>query len=128
MDRKGTPASPATALASRVLPVPGGPTSSTPLGMRAPREIYFLGSFRNSTISWSSSFSSSAPATSSKVVFLSLSVSVRVWAEPNLAILSGPMPPPWALATRKYHISPKTTATSRKGSSSSSQLVRMGSG
>jgi len=33
MEKKGTPASPATALASSVLPVPGGPTSSTPLGM-----------------------------------------------------------------------------------------------
>lgn len=31
----GTPASPATALASSVFPVPGGPLSSTPLGMRA---------------------------------------------------------------------------------------------
>ncbi len=37
MEKNGTPASPATALASRVLPVPGGPTSSTPLGMWAPR-------------------------------------------------------------------------------------------
>jgi hypothetical protein len=36
-DRKnGTPASPATARASRVLPVPGGPYSSTPLGILAP--------------------------------------------------------------------------------------------
>ena len=34
--KKGTPASPATALAKRVLPVPGGPTSNTPLGIRAP--------------------------------------------------------------------------------------------
>ena len=33
MDRNFTPASPATALASSVLPVPGGPTSSTPLGI-----------------------------------------------------------------------------------------------
>ena len=35
-DRKGTPASPATARAMRVLPVPGGPTSRMPFGMRAP--------------------------------------------------------------------------------------------
>ena len=41
MDRKWTPASPATALAMRVLPVPGGPTSSTPLGMRAPKLVNF---------------------------------------------------------------------------------------
>ena len=41
MDRNFTSASPATALASRVLPVPGGPTSSTPLGMWAPKFRYF---------------------------------------------------------------------------------------
>ena len=34
--KNGTPASPARARASKVLPVPGGPYSSTPLGMRAP--------------------------------------------------------------------------------------------
>ena len=34
--RNGTRASPATARASRVLPVPGGPTISTPLGPTAP--------------------------------------------------------------------------------------------
>ena len=34
--KNGTLASPATARASSVLPVPGGPTSSTPLGMRPP--------------------------------------------------------------------------------------------
>ena len=32
MEKKGTPASPATALAKSVLPVPGGPTSKTPFG------------------------------------------------------------------------------------------------
>ena len=67
MEKKGTPASPETALASRVLPVPGGPTSSTPLGMRAPRAMNFSGSLRNSTTSWSSCLASSTPATSSKV-------------------------------------------------------------
>ena len=36
MDRKPTPDSPATARAKRVLPVPGGPTKSTPLGTFAP--------------------------------------------------------------------------------------------
>ena len=35
--KNGTAASPATALASSVLPVPGGPTRSTPRGTRAPR-------------------------------------------------------------------------------------------
>ena len=39
MDRKAVSASPATALASSVLPVPGGPTSSTPLGICAPSSV-----------------------------------------------------------------------------------------
>ena len=42
-DRNGTPASPATARAMSVLPVPGGPTSRTPLGMRAPISANSLG-------------------------------------------------------------------------------------
>ena len=46
MEKKGTSASPATALASRVLPVPGGPTSSSPLGMLAPMALYLSGSWR----------------------------------------------------------------------------------
>ncbi len=37
IEKNGTWASPATARASSVLPVPGGPVSSTPLGMVAPR-------------------------------------------------------------------------------------------
>ena len=36
IEKKGTPASPATARASSVLPVPGGPISSTPFGTRPP--------------------------------------------------------------------------------------------
>ncbi len=36
IERKVTPASPATARASRVLPVPGGPISRMPRGRRAP--------------------------------------------------------------------------------------------
>ena len=44
-------ASPATARASSVLPVPGGPTSSTPFGIRPPMLVYFFGVLRNSTIS-----------------------------------------------------------------------------
>ena len=43
-DTNGTPASPATARAMRVLPDAGGPTSSTPLGMRAPICLNFAGS------------------------------------------------------------------------------------
>lgn len=59
----GTPASPATALASIVLPVPGGPIRSAPLGILAPNSVYLSGYFKKSTISVSSSFASSTPAT-----------------------------------------------------------------
>ncbi len=69
MEKKGTLASPAMARASRVLPVPGGPMRSTPLGMRPPSFWNFWGSRRNSMISCSSSLASSTPATSLKVTF-----------------------------------------------------------
>ena len=51
MEKNGTPDSPATARASRVLPVPGGPTSSTPRGTLPPRRWKRSGSLRNCTIS-----------------------------------------------------------------------------
>ncbi len=73
MEKNGTPASPATARASSVFPVPGGPTSRMPFGMRAPSRALLFGSFRNSTTSWSSSFASSTPATSAKLVFVFVS-------------------------------------------------------
>src|SRR5438093_11110905 len=69
IEKKGRPASPATALASSVLPVPGGPTSSAPFGSRPPRRWNFCGSFRKSMISSSSCFASSQPATSANVTF-----------------------------------------------------------
>ena len=90
MEKKGTPASPATARASRVLPVPGGPTSSTPFGTRAPSSVKRRGSFKNSTTSRSSSFSSSAPATSSKVVPRLSSEACLILAFPKPMILPGP--------------------------------------
>ena len=67
IEKKGTLASPATALASNVLPVPGGPVSRTPCGMRPPSLRYLSGCRRKSTTSSSSDFASSTPATSSKV-------------------------------------------------------------
>lgn len=70
MEKKGTLASPATARARRVLPVPGAPTMRTPLGIFPPIFWNFLGSLRNSTISWTSSLASSQPATSLKVACL----------------------------------------------------------
>jgi len=36
IEKNGTPASPATARANNVLPVPGGPNNNTPFGIRAP--------------------------------------------------------------------------------------------
>ncbi|MPN37286.1 hypothetical protein SDC9_184802 [bioreactor metagenome] len=92
MEKKDTPASPATALAKRVLPVPGGPTSRTPLGIRAPISVKRLGARINSTTSRSSSFSSSAPATSSKVTFWPGSTWVRARLLPKFITL---LPPPW---------------------------------
>ena len=66
MVKNGTPASPATALANKVLPVPGGPANKTPFGMVAPILVNLPGSFKNSTTSSNSCFASSAPATSLK--------------------------------------------------------------
>ena len=59
MEKNGTFASPATALASSVLPVPGGPTSSAPRGSFAPMSVYFWGLCRKSMISTRDSFASS---------------------------------------------------------------------
>ena len=46
IEKKGTPASPATALASNVFPVPGGPTRRTPFGIFAPTAVNLSGLFR----------------------------------------------------------------------------------
>ena len=46
MLKKGTPASPETAFAMSVLPVPGWPLSRTPLGARAPSAAYLSGFLR----------------------------------------------------------------------------------
>ena len=89
IEKNGTFASPATAFASRVLPVPGGPTRRAPLGIFPPSAVYFWGFFRKSTISITSSLAPYSPATSLKVTLtLSLSASFPV-ARPTLK-----MPPP----------------------------------
>ncbi len=75
IEKNGTLASPATARASSVLPVPGGPISRTPLGILPPSFWNFCGSFRNSMISCSSSLASSTPATSLNVTFFCVGVS-----------------------------------------------------
>ena len=74
-EKKGTFASPATAFANKVFPVPGGPTNKAPLGIFAPISVYFFGFFKNSTISTISIFASAKPATSLKVVLVDLPLS-----------------------------------------------------
>ena len=92
IEKKGTPASPATALASRVLPVPGGPTSNAPLGILPPRSVYLRGLFRKSTISCTSCLAPSCPATSLKVMPMSLPFSyMRAF---DLPTLNTPLLPP----------------------------------
>ena len=66
MKKNGTPASPAVAFASKVFPVPGGPTSKTPLGNLAPNFSKRLGSFKKSIISLNSISASPAPPMSEK--------------------------------------------------------------
>ena len=93
-EKNGTFASPATALANKVLPVPGGPTNNAPLGILPPKEVYFSGFLRKSTISCTSSFAPSKPATSLKVVL------TLVFSSNNLALdfpilkICPPAPPP----------------------------------
>ena len=109
MEKNGTPASPATARARRVLPVPGGPNSSTPLGILAPSAWNRPGASRNSLISCNSATASSAPATSAKVT--------RGWSLPAVLALALPncitrLPPPWReLMSRRA--SPKTKMIGR---------------
>ena len=75
MVKNGTLASPAMARASSVLPVPGEPTISTPLGILPPSFWNLPGSLRKSTISPTSCLASSTPATSAKVTL--------TWSSPS---------------------------------------------
>ncbi len=70
IEKKGTPASPATALAKRVLPVPGGPTNKAPFGIFAPTSVKRSAFFKKSTNSVNSSLACSIPATSLKVTLV----------------------------------------------------------
>ena len=92
MVKKGTSASPAIALASSVLPHPGGPVRSTPRGMRPPSLANLLGFLRNSMISCTSSLASSTPATSLKVTPVISLPSTRCLLFPKLPSI--PPPPP----------------------------------
>jgi len=94
IEKNGTPASPATAFASRVLPVPGGPTKITPFGILAPTFVYFCGFFKKSTTSSRSSFSSSKPATSLNVTLFSSFTVILARLFPKFIILALVPPPP----------------------------------
>ncbi len=113
-EKNGTPASPATARARSVLPVPGGPTRSTPLGMRPPSFRNFSGVRRKSTISRSSSTASSIPATSSNPTPVSASACTRARVLPKLMTLCGPCPSPPALIRRIIQV--QKTKPSSSGS------------
>ncbi len=99
IEKNGTFASPATAFASRVLPVPGGPTNITPFGMCAPNARNFAGCFKKSTTSRNSSTASSIPATSLKFVLVVLSTYTFARDFPN--DISPPVPPPPIRRIRK---------------------------
>ena len=122
MEKKGTAASPTTALASNVLPVPGGPTSNTPLGMRAPSRPYSCGFLRKSTISTNSALASSTPATSAKVtpVFFSMNTLARL-----LPMLRKPPMPCFSAKrrNRKNQTPKKATAGRIQESTSRSQVL-----
>ena len=117
--KNGTLASPATARAIRVLPVPGGPTSSTPRGIRPPRRWNFPGSRRNSTISCRSCLASSTPATSSKVTRPCASVSILARDLPKPIALPAP---PCIWRDRKIH----TPISAMKGSQETSSDTNHG--
>ncbi len=119
MVKNGTFASPAMARASSVLPVPGGPTSSTPRGMRPPRRWNFCGSRRKSTISERSLLASSMPATSSKVTRPCASVSSLARLLPKPMALP---PAPCIWRERKIH----TPIKAMKGSHETSRLTNHG--
>ena len=95
IDKNGTPDSPAVAFASKVFPVPGGPTKRAPRGIFAPNFSYFSGDFKKSTNSMISLFASSHPATSLNITFGAFLSNVAIVALPTLKIPPpGPPPPP----------------------------------
>ena len=109
IEKKATPASPATARASRVLPVPVGPISRMPLGTRAPSRPCSAGFFRKSTTSCSSALASSTPATSANRTPVCVSMYTRARLRP---MPSNPPPAPMRSDNRRltrYH-SPKKMA------------------
>ena len=113
MLKNGTFASPAMAFARSVLPVPGAPSKSTPLGILAPTLVNLPGSLRNSTISCSSSFSSFRPATSFSVILFSPPMVSLARLFPKFIILPPPPPAFWEFIITKKKA--QTTTTIRIG-------------
>mmetsp|Transcript_27493 Transcript_27493/g.64154 ORF Transcript_27493/g.64154 Transcript_27493/m.64154 type:complete len:287 (+) Transcript_27493:1455-2315(+) len=114
-EMNGTPASPATARARSVLPVPGGPSMTAPFGILAPSAEYLDGFFKKSTISVSSCLEPSQPATSAKQT----PVFGSIWScERDLPTPPGPpmppgMPPP-PPPPRARKLSPKRKSRGAK--------------
>ena len=125
IEKNGTPASPATAFAISVLPVPGGPTRSTPFGILAPTLLYLSGLFRKSTISFRSSFSSCRPATSRKLNRLPDGCVSCARLLPKFIIL---LPPPPLPAFLPISINSRITITPREaiGTPTLSSLLSFG--
>mmetsp|Transcript_21580 Transcript_21580/g.64603 ORF Transcript_21580/g.64603 Transcript_21580/m.64603 type:complete len:453 (-) Transcript_21580:60-1418(-) len=117
-EMKGTPASPATARARSVLPVPGGPSRSTPRGDWAPTLVNLSGLERKSTTSSSSSLEASQPATSSKVtpVLGSIWILDLGWSMPMgpPGPPMPPMPPPWPPRRPRKKRPPSSTRGKRR--------------
>ncbi len=105
IEKKGTLASPATAFASSVLPVPGDPTNSAPQGIFPPSFWYLLGSFKKSTNSWTSCLASSTPATSLKVTLTWSPSSIRARLRAN-DMGRPPAPPPPCICLRNQNHKP----------------------
>uniref|UniRef100_A0A1I8FYD2 Secreted protein n=1 Tax=Macrostomum lignano TaxID=282301 RepID=A0A1I8FYD2_9PLAT len=123
-DRNGTLASPAVALASRVLPVPGGPFKMAPRGILAPSARYCSGRRRKLTNSIISVLASSQPATSLKPTLIwSFSTSLTVdWVKlPNG--LKRDMPPP-CLPERKPPVPPRMPLRMRMANQALSSMKK----
>ena len=101
IEKNGTFASPAMALAKRVLPVPGLPTNKIPRGIRPPNRWNFEGSRKKSTTSCTSSLASSQPATSAKVILLLEVSSFLALLLPKLK--APPLPPPCIWRMKNTH-------------------------
>src|SRR5574344_575034 len=103
-EKKGTSASPATALANNVLPVPGGATNNAPLGIFPPKSVYFCGSLRSSTSSSTSCLASARPATSLNVTLIDPPFSKSCAFDfPTLNTLPADPPPPLILLIKNIH-------------------------